>query len=122
MDGTSAGKQFGPRVRRTFAHETVHACLANIGRFPAWLHEGLAQKLSGDTLSAAARQELTENIRAGRIPKLEAMGQDWSHLSTEHARLAYNLALAAADVLVQDSANYGLRNVLRSRELLQLAT
>jgi hypothetical protein len=122
MDGTSAGKQFGPRVRRTFAHETVHACLANIGRFPAWLHEGLAQKLSGDTLSRIAKQELEERIRAGTLPKLEKMGQDWSHLSGEHARLAYNLALAAADVLVENYSNYGLRNVVRNPEMLQQVT
>jgi len=122
MDGMSEGQQFGPRMRRTFAHETVHACLANIGRFPAWLHEGLAQRLSGDTLSGPARQELQEKIRAGALPRLEKMGQDWSHLSGEHARLAYNLALAAADVLVENYANYGLRNVLRSPELLQQVT
>lgn len=122
MDGTPDSQQFGPRMHRTFAHETVHACLANIGRFPAWLHEGLAQKLSGDTLSAAARQELQEKVRAGALPRLEKMGQDWSHLSGEHARLAYNLALAAADVLAENYANYGLRNVLRNPELLQHVT
>jgi hypothetical protein len=122
MDGTSEGQQFDPRMRHTFAHETVHACLANIGRFPSWLHEGLAQKLSGDALSAAARQELQEKIRAGALPRLEKMGQDWSHLSGEHARLAYNLSLAAADVLVENYSNAGLRNVLRSPELLRQVT
>ena len=115
-------QQFNPSMRRTFAHEAVHACLANIGRFPAWLHEGLAQKLSGDTLSATALGELQDKIRAGALPKLEKMGQDWSHLSGEHARLAYNLSLAAVDVLVANYANYGLRNVLRSPELLQQVT
>jgi len=39
-------------TRQVFAHELVHACLANIGSWPAWLHEGLAQKLSGEPVSA----------------------------------------------------------------------
>jgi hypothetical protein len=116
------GAQFGPRTRRTFAHETVHACLANIGRFPAWLHEGLAQRLSGDTLPAAARQELQDKIRAGTVPKLEQMSQNWSNLSSQHARIAYNLALAAADALVENYASVGLRNVIRNPDLLAQAT
>ena len=116
------GPQVSPHTRRTFAHETVHACLANLGRFPAWLHEGLAQKLSGDTLSASARQELQKNIHDGMLPKLENMSQDWSHMSSEHARLAYNLALAAANVLVDNYASYGLRNVLRNPDLLVQVT
>ena len=116
------GQEFGPQTRRTFAHETVHACLANIGRLPAWLHEGLAQKLSGETLSIAARQELQDKIRAGVLPRLEKMSQNWSHLSAEHARLAYNLSLAAAETLLDNYSSYGLRNVVRNPELLQQVT
>ncbi|MBZ5604916.1 MAG: DUF1570 domain-containing protein, partial [Acidobacteriia bacterium] len=86
-------------MRRTFAHETVHACLAMTGRWPAWLHEGLAQKLSGDALNAAARQKVAAMIRSHELPKLENLGQDWSHLDAEHAAAAYSLALAAADAL-----------------------
>jgi len=118
----SAGQPFGPDTRRTFAHETVHACLANIGGFPAWLHEGLAQKLSGAVLSAVAREELTAAIRRGAVPKLENLGQNWSRMSAQNARLAYNLALAAADTLVDNYAAYGLQNLLRNPEMLQQAT
>jgi len=32
----------GDLTRQTFAHEIVHACLAQTGEWPAWLHEGLA--------------------------------------------------------------------------------
>ena len=39
---TDAG---GALTRRTLAHETVHACLAALGNWPAWVHEGLAQRL-----------------------------------------------------------------------------
>jgi len=116
------GKQLDAGTRRTLAHEMVHACLANIGRFPSWLHEGLAQKLSGDTLSAAARADLQDKIRDGAIPKLENLGQNWSHMNAQNARLAYNLALAAADALVENYANVGLRNMLRNPEMLGPAT
>ena len=94
-----SGQSMDATMRRTFAHETVHACLAMTGRWPAWLHEGLAQKLSGDALNAAARQKVAAMIRSHELPKLENLGQDWSHLDAEHAAAAYSLALAAADAL-----------------------
>lgn len=118
----AAGETFGPETRRTFAHETVHACLANLGRFPAWLHEGLAQKLSGDTLPEAARSELRDRIGSGAVPKLENLGQNWSGLSARNARLAYNLALAAAGALLEHYSAYGIQNVLRNPGMLEQIT
>jgi len=122
LEGRWEGKQLDAGTRRTLAHEMVHACLANIGSFPSWLHEGLAQKLSGDTLSAAARADLQDKIRDGAVPKLENLGQNWSHMNAQNARLAYNLALAAADALLENYANAGLRNMLRNPEMLTPAT
>ncbi len=53
------GAQIGPQMQRALAHELVHACLTSIPAgstpWPAWLQEGLAQKLSGDTLQPAIR-------------------------------------------------------------------
>src|SRR5579883_63638 len=72
------GQAMDAAMRRVFAHETVHACLAMTGRWPAWLHEGLAQKLSGDTLTAAARGRIAEMVKSHELPKLEELGQDWS--------------------------------------------
>lgn len=115
-------KHLDAGTRRTLAHETVHACLANIGSFPSWLHEGLAQQLSGDTLSAGARAEMRDRIRDGAIPKLEDLGADWSRMSPQNARLAYNLALAAADALAENYASYGLRNLLRNPGMLRSVT
>ena len=42
---------------RSLAHETAHACLTMLGHWPAWLQEGIAQKLSGDSLSAGADEK-----------------------------------------------------------------
>jgi hypothetical protein len=118
----SEGEKLGPATHRALAHEIVHACLANIGSFPAWLHEGLAQKLSGDALSSGARQQLRSVIGSGAVPKLENISQNWSSMSAENARIAYNLALAAADALFENYASYGIRNLLHNPQMLQQIT
>jgi len=112
------GQGMDDTLRRTFAHETVHACLAMIGRWPAWFHEGLAQKLSGDQLSATARRKLAEAAAQGRIPRLENLGQDWSRLDNEHAALAYAASLAAVELFYQNYSQLGLANLLRNPDLL----
>jgi tetratricopeptide (TPR) repeat protein len=118
------GKQVGPQMRRALAHELVHACLTGIPSggtpWPAWLQEGLAQKLSGDQLSASSRDQLRQLAAARQIPRLEDLHQDWSQLSVENARLAYNLALAAADALFENAS--GIRNVVNNPQSLPQVT
>lgn len=120
------GAQVGPQMQRALAHELVHACLTSIPSgstsWPAWLQEGLAQKLSGDTLPDSLRQQLRQLAETHTIPKLENLRQDWSRLSTENARAAYSLALAAADALYDNYANYGIRNILNNPETLPRIT
>jgi tetratricopeptide (TPR) repeat protein len=122
MDGTDVS----PEIRRRRAHELVHACITNLSAggppAPAWLQEGLAQKLTGDTLSTAARDRLRELAEAHQIPRLEDLRQNWSLLSTANARIAYNLALAAADALYNDFSSYGIRNVVTNPQILQQVT
>jgi hypothetical protein len=120
------GKQVGPQMRRALAHELVHACLTSIpsgaAPWPAWLQEGLAQKLSGDQLTAASRDQLHQLAAARQIPRLEDLHQDWSQLSIENARLAYNLALAAADALYDNYSSSGIRNVVNNPQSLPQVT
>jgi tetratricopeptide (TPR) repeat protein len=122
MDGTDVSRE----MRRRLAHELVHACLTNLSAggspAPAWLQEGLAQKLSGDTLSLAARDRLRELAEAHQIPRLEDLRRNWSRMSTENARIAYNLALAAADALYDNYSSYGIRNVVSNPQVLQQVT
>jgi tetratricopeptide (TPR) repeat protein len=122
MDGTDVS----PEIRRRLAHELVHACVTNLSAggppAPAWLQEGLAQKLSGDTLSTAARDRLRELAEAHQIPRLEDLRQNWSLLSTANARIAYNLALAAADALYDNFYSYGIRNVVTNPQILKEVT
>lgn len=115
--------QSGAEMRRVFAHEIVHACLTNISQaWPAWLHEGLAQKLSGESLSPAAREQVRQLAAAHAIPRLENMGQAWSRMNAQHARTAYSVALAAAEFLLADYASVGIRNLLSNPEQLPAVT
>ena len=116
------GSKIGPETRRMFAHEIVHACLATLGRWPAWLHEGLAQKISGDTLSPAYRHQLDAMAQAHALPRLANLSQDWSRMSTEHAQMAYHLALEAIDLLYQRYGNTAVRNLMNSPETLPQVT
>ena len=69
-------------VRRVFAHETVHACLSMLGRWPAWFHEGIAQKLSGDTAQRGGatgvvdRRPRKENSPGSKI--WDRIGRAWT--------------------------------------------
>jgi tetratricopeptide (TPR) repeat protein len=116
------GSQVGPQMQRALTHELVHACLTSIPSgstpWPAWLQEGLAQKLSGDMLRPVIRDQLRQLAAAHAIPRLENLGQDWSSLTKQNAVSAYSLALSAADALYDGDVNYGIRNVLRNPDRL----
>jgi tetratricopeptide (TPR) repeat protein len=112
------GQGMDVATRRTFAHETVHACLSMIGRWPVWLHEGLAQKLSGDVLPPAMAQKLADLAQQKKLPRLENLGQDWSRLDTAHAQLAYALALDGVEQFFANYAQLGIANLLRNKERL----
>lgn len=105
-------------LRRTLAHEITHACLSMMGQWPAWLQEGLAQKLSGDVVSPQLREKLKEWGKEGKLPKLANLGQDWSRLDTAHAVVAYGLSLQAVDAFYDTYGIDGVRNLLRSPERL----
>ena len=109
-------------VRRVFAHETVHACLAMTGQWPAWFHEGLAQKLSGDVLTNLAREKLAAAAQEKKLPRLENLGQDWSRLDTAHANLAYAESLAAIDLFYENYAQLGIANLVRNPDRLAAIT
>ncbi len=112
------GQQMDARQEQVLAHETTHACLAMLGEWPSWLHEGMAQKLSGQTLAPASRAELEQLAKAGQLPKLESLRQGWSGLDAQHARLAYSLALEAVDALYENFGYDGVRNLMRNPERL----
>jgi hypothetical protein len=109
-----AGTRIDARTRQVLAHELVHACLSELGRWPAWLQEGLAQKYSGESLPPAMSGQLEAVLRSGKLPKLNQMGQTFARLSAQHAQVAYGIAFVAANRLVELTASTGIQNVLRN--------
>lgn len=108
----------GNLTRETIAHEVVHACLARLGQWPAWVHEGLAQKISGRTLGSGERALIQKMAQAKQLPSLSNMSQSFSRLSADHARAAYGMALAAAELLYAHYGTEGVRSLLQSPERL----
>jgi tetratricopeptide (TPR) repeat protein len=113
-----SGQQMNAAAEQVLAHETTHACLAMLGEWPSWLHEGMAQKLSGEVLAPEMRVRLTKMAQAGKLPKLEEMRQQWSQMDAAHAGLAYALALAAVDALYQNYGSDGVRTLMRNPDRL----
>jgi tetratricopeptide (TPR) repeat protein len=109
-------------LHRTLAHEITHACLTLTGRWPAWLQEGLAQRLSGDHVSPALRAKLAQWSKEGKLPRLANLGQDWSRLDTEHAVAAYGLSLEAVETFYASYGAEGVRNLLHNPEQLAAIT
>jgi tetratricopeptide (TPR) repeat protein len=118
----AGGQGMDAPLLRIFAHESTHACLSMMGRWPAWFQEGLAQKLSGDVLSPLLRAKLEKMAKDGRLPRLENLHQDWSRLDTEHALAAYALSLAAIEMFYQSYAAYGIRNLMSNPQKLAEVT
>lgn len=107
-----ANQRISARTRRVFAHEIVHACIAQIGRFPVWFHEGLAQRLSGDYAGADGRRWVSAMLREGKLPPLEELSGGWATMSTAQATAAYQYALVAAEVLFEELGESRVRAVL----------
>jgi hypothetical protein len=112
------GGSISEQTRETFSHELVHACLANMGKWPAWLHEGFAQKLTGRSAPDGTRRKIAAMLQTKRLPRLDNMSQSWSRMSGEHAMIAYQYALVAVQALYELYSGFGIQNVLRSPERL----
>ena len=107
-------KPVGEHTRRTLAHEMVHACLASTGEWPAWLHEGLAQKYSGEARPDAWRERVHQMAKEGALPRLDRMSQTWSRMSSDHAAIAYTMALEAVNTIFAAYGEQGVSNLIRN--------
>ena len=110
--------QIDAHVHRTLSHEFVHACLARIGRWPAWLHEGLAQKFSGSQLSPEDRKLLEQLGRQEQLPSLELFTGRWAAMNTNQAAVAYKIALAAVNIFLDERRHLGVRNLMNNPQTL----
>lgn len=103
----------GPKMREVFAHEIVHACVARTGAHPTWLHEGLAQYLSGVRLPMDTKRALRQALREGKLPPLARLAGPWGGLSGAQAASAYAYALWAVEVWIEASGMENVRQSLR---------
>jgi hypothetical protein len=118
----STGQQLDARMQKALAHETVHACLAMLGAWPAWLHEGMAQRLSGETPRPEIHAQLKQLAKDGKLPKLSQLNQGFAGLDAGSATVAYALALEAVAALYENYHSDGVRSLMRNPERLPAIT
>ena len=106
------GGSVDAETTRTFSHEYTHACLASLGNWPSWLHEGIAQRMAGDSPHPRQLQLLQQLGQAGQLPKLRNLAGGWARLDTRSARVAYTVALVAVQKLYGRYQTYGVRTLL----------
>ncbi|MFW6303077.1 MAG: peptidase MA family metallohydrolase [Candidatus Sumerlaeota bacterium] len=96
--------------RQTVAHEMVHLLLGQIAGgeadVPYWLHEGLAQLLSGDHAFAGSLRLALANVRDRRIPMTQLT--DAFPYGQASATLAYMQSADFTRFVLQD--NYGFNS------------
>lgn len=112
----------GPQMRKVFAHELVHACVARFGSFPTWIHEGLAQTLSGERTSEDYKRQLRQLVSSGKLPGLERLAGGWMGLSGDQASTAYGYALWAAEVWIEADGREAVRQLLRNPDRVPATT
>jgi len=101
--------QQSAQTRTSVAHELVHACLAMTGNWPAWFHEGLAQKLAG---------QKPRQIRGAKLPKLSQLDQTFAGMNAQNAAIAYAVAGMAVELFYLNYKEMGVANLVRSPERL----
>jgi hypothetical protein len=112
----------GIETQRAFAHEIVHACLVQLGHWPAWLHEGLAQRFSGAASSQEERELVKQMVSRRALPPLAQLDGSWAKLDAASARAAYATALIAAEMLHQRRGLAGVRSLLQNPAMLPQLT
>jgi hypothetical protein len=104
----------GPKMREVFAHEITHACISRLGNHPTWLHEGLAQYLSGVRLSQDNKRALRQALAENRLPGLERIAGPWGHYSAAQAQTAYAYGLMAVEEWIEVDGMESIRQALRN--------
>ena len=56
--------------------------------------------------------------RAGQLPRLEYLGQDWSRLDASHAAVAYAMSLVAVELFYENYGASAMRALVRNPEKL----
>ena len=105
-----AGEQ-GEDLDRVLAHEFTHALIRSLATrgLPAWLNEGLATALEGDTLEWAT----TRLANVAQLPALTQLSAPFSRLTDSEAQIAYATSARAAKRLLDEAGGPAITNLLR---------
>jgi tetratricopeptide (TPR) repeat protein len=106
-------RQGDETVERLVVHEYTHAVihLWSRGRAPTWIHEGMAQSLSGETPDAAAFRMASAG--APLIP-LNLLEGAFIRLPEIQAKLAYSESLLAVQFIKQTYGDYAVRVLIEA--------
>ncbi len=108
-----SGTQPGTNLRSIIGHELVHVLLdqwAGEGRafIPRWVHEGLAQALTGSSLHAISEESLMFGIHARTLPRFVDLAENFP-LHDDESQLAYAQSQSFVEFLID---RVGVRAVL----------
>lgn len=104
------------RLPQVLLHELVHIYLGFIlpdKRIPTWLHEGLAQRLSHESLTMDEQVFIANALYSNRISYLADLDSMFA-FSPLKARLGYALARSAVDYFVREYSLEVLMNTLQA--------
>lgn len=98
-------------LARVLRHELAHSFINYLsrGRAPIWLHEGIAQRLEGKSISGFGRV-LARGFAGGHYIPLNGMEGPFTTFSTGEAQVAYAESLAFVEYIVE---TYGFSDVVR---------
>src|SRR3954447_22355443 len=100
-----------PELARVLKHELAHSFVSQLtgGRFPMWLHEGVAQFVEPKSLSPEGHQ-LSQLFKAQRNIPLNALEGSFLNFSGVEAYFAYAESLAAVSYI---NDMYGMSDIQR---------
>ena len=104
------------RLPQVLLHELVHIYLGIIlpqKRLPTWLHEGIAQYLSHETLTMDEQVFIANALYSDRINYLTGLDSMLA-FSPMKARLGYALARSAVDYFVQENGLPALLEMIKA--------
>lgn len=102
------------RLPQVLLHELVHIFLGikfpNL-HIPAWLHEGLAQRLSQESLTMDEQVLIANALYGNKLTNLMSLDSLFS-FSTVKARIGYALARSAVDYFLKNYSSQDLLGII----------
>jgi len=108
-------EKVSPPLAISLKHELTHSFLfqKTQGRCPSWLHEGIAQWMTGRRTGESAAQ-LVAMFESGKGKSLRTLEGPWLKFSSSESWFAYGWSLAAVESIEGSSGADGLDRLLNA--------